>query len=186
MTDDNFQKPVFFSTNLHDDLPQAFDELRKIHEALSGIVRVMDERSDSAATPEHKNDLQENADLLLGQADNLEKWITTYEDAVGAELADNHLVYERDTYQTLTRILIWDKADVRQLARLIRELKVLTGKIGLTMPYLLHVRQIPTEAVPDDVAKFPVFVVDRQGYCLCGMELEEIHSLDEVRDMMSA
>ena len=53
------------------------------------------------------------------------------------------------------------------------------------MPYLLHVRQIPTEPVPDDVAKYPVFVMDRQGYCLCGVELAEIKHLDEVRDMMA-
>jgi len=29
-----------------------------------------------------------------------------------------------------------------------------------------------------------VFVLDRQGYCLCGMGLDEVRSLDEVRDRM--
>ncbi|HJJ63983.1 MAG TPA: hypothetical protein O0X09_02270, partial [Methanocorpusculum sp.] len=112
------------------------------------------------------------------------KWTTTYSNAVCEQLENNHLVYERDAYQTLTRVLQWDIVDVRQLARWIRELKELTAKIGLTMPYLLHVRQIPSEPIPEDVAKYPVFVMDRQGYCLCGMGLDEILSLDEVRDRM--
>jgi len=115
----------------------------------------------------------------------LEKWMITYEDAVNAQLADNHLVYERDSYQTLNRILQWDKADIRQLAHWIRNLKELTAHIGLTMQYFLHVRQIPTEPIPADVSTYPVFVLDRQGYCLCGMELDEILYIDEVREKMA-
>lgn len=184
MTEEEIKKPVFFSTNLHDDLSHAFQGLREVQDVLNEAVRVMEESADKASTPEHEHDLRENADIILGQADNLGMWITTYEDAVCSALAENHLVYERDAYQTLTRILTWDKADVRTLARWIKELKSLCAVIGLTMPYLLHVRQIPTDPVPEDVSKYPVFVVDRQGYCLCGMELAEVLSLEEVRDRM--
>ena len=154
MTDN--EKPVFFSTHLHDDLEHAFDDLRRIHGEIAAVIRT----------------------------DDLEKWTTTYEDAVNEKLKGNHLVYERDTYQTLVRILQWDRVDVRQLARWIRELKELTSHIGLDVPYLLHVKQIPTEPIPEDVEKYPVFVLDRQGYCLCGMDLAEIRYIDEVRDLM--
>ena len=181
---DEFKKPVFFSANLHDDLSHAFEDLEKVHSMLEQIVRNMEETADLPENEAVRVYLRDTADLVLGQADALEKWTTTYENAVCEQLENNHLVYERDTYQTLTRILQWDIVDVRQLARWIRELKELTAHIGLTLPYLLHVRQIPTEPIPEDVAKYPVFVLDRQGYCLCGMGLDEIRSLDEVRDRM--
>ncbi|HJJ71077.1 MAG TPA: hypothetical protein O0X56_05390 [Methanocorpusculum sp.] len=184
MTEDEFKKPVFFSANLHNDLETAFDDLAKIHSMLTQIVRNIEETADHPENEALRVYLRDTADLILGQSDELEKWTTTYSNAVCEQLENNHLVYERDTYQTLTRILQWDMVDVRQLARWIRELKEITAKIGLTMPYLLHVRQIPTEPVPEEVAKYPVFVLDRQGYCLCGMGLDEVRSLDEVRDRM--
>lgn len=184
MTEEEFKKPVFFSANLHNDLETAFDDLAKIHSMLTQIVRNMEETADRPENEAVRVYLRDTADMILGQSDELEKWTTTYQNAVCEQLENNHLVYERDAYQTLTRILQWDIVDVRQLARWIRELKELTAKIGLTMPYLLHVRQIPTEPIPEEVAKYPVFVLDRQGYCLCGIELDEIHSLDEVRDLM--
>ncbi|HJJ57541.1 MAG TPA: hypothetical protein O0X40_05100 [Methanocorpusculum sp.] len=181
----NKNKPVFFSSNLHDDLDRAFGDLDDISSTLTAIARNLEDYAGSVENTEIERYLRDVADQLIGQTDNLEKWVITHEDAVCEKLKDNKLVYERDTYQTLGRILQWDKADVRQLARWIRELKILTEKIGLTMPYLLHVRQIPTEPIPDDVSKYPVFVMDRQGYCLCGMELAEVKHLDEVRDLMS-
>lgn len=177
-------KPVFFSTNLHEELPDAFNELRDIANNLNEMVRVLDETSDKVSDGEAAAALKVNADMLLEQADNLEKWIITYSDAVCEGLEDNRLVYERDAYQTLTRILTWDKADIRPLARWIQELKQLLAPLGLTMPYLLHVRSIPTEPIPPEISKYPVFVLDRQGYCLCGMELVEIRSIEEVRDRM--
>lgn len=79
---------------------------------------------------------------------------------------------------------MWDGVDVRQLARWIREMKELTSHIGLDVPYLLHVKQIPTEPIPEDVTKYPVFVMDKQGYCLCGMDLAEVRYIDEVRELM--
>lgn len=181
---DEFKKPVFFSANLHNDLETAFDDLAKIHSMLTQIVRNMEETADRPENEAIRVYLRDTADLILGQSDELEKWTTTYSNAVCEQLENNHLVYERDAYQTLTRVLQWDIVDVRQLARWIRELKELTAKIGLTMPYLLHVRQIPTEPIPEEIAKYPVFVMDRQGYCLCGMGLDEVRSLDEVRDRM--
>ena len=181
---EEFKKPVFFSANLHNDLDTAFDDLAKIHAMLTQVVRNMEETADRLENEAIRVYLRDTADLVLGQADELEKWTTTYQNAVCEQLENNHLVYERDAYQTLTRILQWDMVDVRQLARWIRELKELTAHIGLTLPYLLHVRQIPSEEIPEDIAKYPVFVLDRQGYCLCGMGLDEILSLDEVRDRM--
>lgn len=179
------KKTVFFSTDLHNDLSRAFEDLRRIHEDFAEMIKIIEEASDASADAAYKQDLRRYADGFLGAADDLEKWMITYANAVNAQLADNHLVYERDAYQTLNRILQWDKADVRQLARWIRDLKELTAHIGLTMPYLLHVRQIPTETIPADVTTYPVFVMDRQGYCLCGMELEEILYIDEVREKMA-
>ncbi len=177
-------KPVIFSTHLHEDLEHAFEDLWKIHDEITETIRGMEEAAAESSEKEREAELRTYADAFLGPADDLEKWITIYENAVNVRLKGNHLVYERDTYQTLVRILQWDCVDVRQLARWIREMKELTSHIGLDVPYLLHVKQIPTESVPDDVAKYPVFIVDRQGYCLCGMDLDEVRYIDEVRELM--
>lgn len=180
----NNEKPVFFSTHLHDDLEHAFEDLRRIHGEITGVIRSMEDAAAHCSDSEREKELRFYADAILGPADDLEKWATTYADAVNAQLEGNHLVYERDTYQTLVRILQWDGVDVRQLARWIREMKELTSHIGLDVPYLLHVKQIPTEPIPEDVAKYPVFVMDKQGYCLCGMDLAEVRYIDEVRELM--
>ena len=126
---DEFKKPVFFSANLHNDLETAFDDLAKIHSMLTQIVRNMEETADRPENEAIRVYLRDTADLILGQSDELEKWTTTYSNAVCEQLENNHLVYERDAYQTLTRVLQWDIVDVRQLARWIRELKELTAKI---------------------------------------------------------
>lgn len=178
------EKPVIFSTHLHEDLERAFDELWDLHEEIMETIRSMEDTAAKSSDKEREAELRSYADALLGPADDLEKWITTYEDAVNARLDGNHLVYERDTYQTLVRILQWDHVDVRQLARWIQEMKELTSHIGLDVPYLLHVKQIPTEPIPEDVAHYPVFVMDLQGYCLCGMGLDEVRFIDEVRERM--
>jgi hypothetical protein len=179
------EKPIFFSTHLHDDLEHAFEDLKRIHGEISVIVQSMEDAAAKCLNAELEKELRFYADAILGPMDDLEKWATTYNDAVNAKLEGNHLVYERDTYQTLVRILQWDGVDIRQLARWIREMKELTSHIGLDVPYLLHVKQIPTEPIPDDVKKYPVFVLDKQGYCLCGMDLIEIRYIDEVRELMT-
>ncbi|MDR3101794.1 MAG: hypothetical protein LBU24_00930 [Methanocalculaceae archaeon] len=177
--------PVFFSTHLHEDLAHAFEDLRKVREEITEAIRLVEDAAAQSSDKEREAELRSYADIFLGSVDDLEKWITTYEAAVNAKLAGNPLVYERDTYQTLVRILQWDCIDVRQLARWIREMKELTSHIGLNVPYLLHVKQIPTEPIPEDVVKYPVFIMDRQGYCLCGMDLAEIRFIDEVRELMA-
>ena len=183
MTDN--EKPVFFSTHLHDDLAYAFEDLKRIHGDITAVIRSMEDAAANCPDAERENELRLYADAVLGPADDLEKCATTYADAVNVQLEDNHLVYERDTYQTLVRILQWDGVDVRQLARWIMEMKELTSHIGLDLPYLLHVKQIPTEPIPEDVAKYPVFVLDKQGYCLCGMDLAEVRYIDEVRELIA-
>ncbi len=111
---DEFKKPVFFSANLHDDLSHAFEDLEKVHSMLEQIVRNMEETADLPENEAVRVYLRDTADLVLGQADALEKWTTTYENAVCEQLENNHLVYERDTYQTLTRILQWDMVDMKK------------------------------------------------------------------------
>ncbi|HJJ55962.1 MAG TPA: hypothetical protein O0X14_00435 [Methanocorpusculum sp.] len=178
-------KPFIFSMNLNKDLDHAFNDLHNLQADLAEIIDHIKELNLSTDNSENSNKLFEYIDALLDISNNLDKWSKTYESVVNTNLKNNSLVYERDTYQTLVRILQWDHVDVRQLARWIRELKEFTNHIGLDLPYLLHVKQIPTELVPDELKRYPVFIIDRQGYCLCGLELDEILHIDEVRDKLS-
>ena len=75
MTDN--EKPVFFSTHLHDDLEHAFDDLRRIHGEISAVIRNMEDAASKCSDPEREKELRFYADAALGPTDDLEKWTTT-------------------------------------------------------------------------------------------------------------
>lgn len=173
-----------------DDLPYAFDDLHRIADEIRDIiVEIKDEGNGKGenANADKAESLHYYANELMQPADDLEAWMTTYESAVNEKLKDNRLILERETYQTLVNILQWNKADVRVLAKYISELMALTARLGDEVPYVsLDVKQIPTVEIPADIARYPVFVLDRQGYCLCGTGLDTIKYIDEVREELAA
>ena len=83
------------------------------------------------------------------------------------------------------QIFKWDGADVRDLKRWIKELKEITDKIGLNMRDLLNFKKLTAIPVPEEFMRFPVYALDRQGYCLTGPAFDQVLHTDEVREKMA-
>jgi hypothetical protein len=83
------------------------------------------------------------------------------------------------------QIFKWDGKDVRDLKRWIKELKEITDKVGLRMEDLLNFKRLTAEAVPEEIIKFPVYALDRQGYCLTGAAYDVVLHIDEVREKLA-
>jgi hypothetical protein len=80
------------------------------------------------------------------------------------------------------QVFKWDGADVRDLKRWIKELKEICEKIGLNIRDLLNFRALTAQPVPEELAKFPVYALDKQGYCLTGPAFDMVMHIDEVRE----
>lgn len=162
----------------------AFDDLHTISEEFHDLVDELKDEANAAEDKEKAETLHYYTGEFLETVNDLDAWIATYEGAVNEKLKNNRLMYERDTYQMLVRIFQWDKADVRVLAHLIRDLKELTAHLGIEVPYVIDLKQLPSEDIPADIAIYPVFALDRQGYCLCGLGLDTVRYIDEIREEM--
>ncbi len=83
------------------------------------------------------------------------------------------------------QIFKWDGTDVRDLKRWIKELREICEKIGLNIQDLVNFKKLTAQPVPDELVKFPVYALDRQGYCLCGPGYDEVLHISEVRERIA-
>ena len=74
---------------------------------------------------------------------------------------------------------------MRDLKRWIKELKDICEKIGLNPSDLINFKKLTAQPVPEDLVKFPVYALDRQGYCLIGAGHDEVLHISEVRERMT-
>jgi hypothetical protein len=95
-----------------------------------------------------------------------------------------HIILERDAYMKIYQIYKWDGADVRDLKSWIKDLKEICDKVGLNARDLLNFKKLTAQPVPEDIAKFPVYAFDRQGYCLTGPGFDVVMHVEEVREAM--
>jgi hypothetical protein len=80
------------------------------------------------------------------------------------------------------QVFKWDGADVRDLKRWSKELKEICDKIGLNIRDLLNFKKLTAMPVPEELVKFPVYALDKQGYCLTGPAFDMVMHIDEVRE----
>jgi hypothetical protein len=83
------------------------------------------------------------------------------------------------------QIFKWDGNDVRDLRGWLRELRDITEKIGLHMEDLVNFQKLTARPVPEDLAKVPVYAVDRHGYCLMGKMYDQVMHVDELREQLA-
>ncbi|HWQ63091.1 MAG TPA: hypothetical protein VN429_01645, partial [Methanospirillum sp.] len=95
-----------------------------------------------------------------------------------------HIAQERDVYMKLFQIIKWDTIDVRDLRRWLIELRELCQIIGLRVEDLINFKRIDTQPIPADIARYPVLVLDKSGYCLSGEKWDKVIHKDEVREEM--
>ncbi|HJJ89158.1 MAG TPA: hypothetical protein O0Y05_03580 [Methanocorpusculum sp.] len=96
----------------------------------------------------------------------------------------SQIILERDAYMLLYQIFKWDMNDVRDLRGWIRDFNHVCKTIGYRPEDLLNMRRLTATPVPEDVANYPVYAVDKHGYCLCGKHCDDIMYIDEIREEM--
>jgi hypothetical protein len=96
----------------------------------------------------------------------------------------SQIVLERDAYMKLYQIFKWDGKDVRDLKRWIRELREICDLVGLRMEDLVNFSKLTAQPVPEDLTSYPVYAIDRHGYCLTGKMYDAVVHIDEIREEM--
>lgn len=94
----------------------------------------------------------------------------------------SQVILERDAYMLLYQIFKWDMNDVRDLRSWIRDFNHVCKTIGYRPEDLLNMNRLTATPVPADVVKYPVYAVDKHGYCLCGKNYDEVLYIDEIRE----
>lgn len=96
----------------------------------------------------------------------------------------SQVILERDAYMLLHQIHQWDMNDVRDLRNWLRDFRQVCDTIGYRIEDLINFSKLTPYPVPDDVKKYPVYAMDKHGYCLCGKNTEDIKYIDEIKEEM--
>jgi alpha-glucosidase (family GH31 glycosyl hydrolase) len=160
------------------ELKDAEDSLKQLSSQMGNLKQNLDPEEFREALKECRAITYENAQQI--------KDVRTFLDFyLKSDKTSTHIILERDAYMKIYQIFKWDGSDVRDLKRWIKELKEITDKIGLNMRDLINFKKLTAQPVPDEFVKFPVYALDRQGWCLTGPAFDQVMHIDEVREKMA-
>lgn len=182
MTRESEYMEAFFGVELNQKFADSIHELKEIEENLKELSREIAKFLIPRPEDELKNAVKEARASAYEFSQQLKDIRGFFEFYLKSDKSSTHIILERDTYMKVYQIFKWDGNDVRDLKGWIRELKELCSKIGLHTEDLLDFSKLTARQVPDDVKKFPVYAVDRQGYCLTGLQYDRVMHIDEVRE----
>ncbi|HWQ65237.1 MAG TPA: hypothetical protein VN372_00025 [Methanospirillum sp.] len=184
MADMSEHMEAFFGVNLEEkfvdvlkELDEYVDEIKDTSVDLRGLAK-------NISDDEIKNKINEDRNALFEIAQQIRDIKLFLEFYFMKQDGVRHIVQERDVYMKLFQIMKWDTIDVRDLRRWLDELKELCGKIGLRTEDLINFKRIASQPIPEDIASYPVLVLDKHGYCLSGEKWDIVIHKDEVRDAM--
>nr|WP_319538607.1 hypothetical protein [uncultured Methanospirillum sp.] len=184
MADFSEHMEAFFGVNIEEKFVDCLKELDEnadeIKEECINLREVAKKVSDSdlrIAINTSQNSLFELAQDIK-DIKNLFEFYFKKDDGV------RHIAQERDVYMKLFQIMKWDTIDVRDLRRWLIELKELCAIIGLRAEDLINFKRIDTQPIPEDIASYPVLVLDKHGFCLTGKTWDVVIHKDEVREEM--
>jgi septation ring formation regulator EzrA len=184
MTTQSEYMEAFFGVELNKKFEDMINELREIEENLKELSKDMAKLGGKISPEEFNKIMKECRAAAYEHAQQVKDIRTFLEFYLKSEKNVTHIVLERDAYMKIYQIFKWDGADVRDLKRWIVELREICDKIGLNIQDLVNFRKLTAKPVPDDLVKFPVYALDRQGYCLTGASLDIVMHIDEVREKM--
>jgi len=160
------------------ELKDAEDNLKELSLEIGKLGEIKDADTLSESIKECRAVAYENAQTI--------KDVRTFLDFyLKSDKTSTHIILERDAYMKIYQIFKWDGADVRDLKRWIAELKEICDKIGLNIRDLINFKKLTSQPVPPELVKFPVYALDRQGYCLTGPAFDMVLHIDEVREQMA-
>ncbi|HOX35520.1 MAG TPA: hypothetical protein P5217_07030 [Methanoregulaceae archaeon] len=175
---------AFFGVELNQKFEELISELKEVEENLKELSTDIAKLGGKMEPEAFREALKECRAAAYEHAQQVKDTRTFLEFYLKSDKNSTHIMLERDAYMKIYQIFKWDGADVRDLKRWIVELREICDKIGLHVQDLLNFKKLTAKPVPEDLAKFPVYALDKQGYCLTGAALDRVMHIDEVREEM--
>ncbi|HVP97302.1 hypothetical protein [Methanoregula sp.] len=177
---------AFFGVELNQKFEDMINELRDVEDDLKELSKEIGTLSQSLTPEEFNEFIKEFRAVSYENAQQIKDVRTFLDFYLKSDKTSTHIILERDAYMKIYQIFKWDGSDVRDLKRWIKELSELCDKIGLNPRDLINFKKLTARPVPDDLAKFPVYALDKQGYCLTGPAFDMVLHVDEVREQMDS
>ena len=184
MTKPSEYMEAFFGVELNQKFEDTITDMVDIEEGLKQLSTEVVKLTQDMKPEEFKEMIREAKAIAFEYAQEVRDARQFLEFYLKSDQNTTHIILERDAYMKIYQIYKWDGADVRDLKTWIKELKEICSKVGLNARDLLNFKKLTARPVPEDLAKFPVYALDRQGYCLTGPEFDEVMHVDEVREAM--
>ncbi|MGB8308659.1 MAG: hypothetical protein WCE65_02360 [Methanoregula sp.] len=175
---------AFFGVELNQKFEDMINELKDAEDNLKELsleIGKLGEIKDADTLSEY---IKECRAVAYENAQSIKDVRTFLDFYLKSDKTSTHIILERDAYMKIYQIFKWDGADVRDLKRWIGDLKEICDKIGLNMRDLINFKKLTSQPVPPELVKFPVYALDRQGYCLTGPAFDMVLHIDEVREQM--
>ena len=179
------EEAAFFLTEIHDKFRNNVTEIKEITRVLQDLKKDL-EKMESHGEKEIKSGISgvgSSLDFLSKRLDDVADFFEFY---LGNESSVNIVLLERDAYMKINQILRWNKVDVRELKRWVEDLEEIARDLKRNPHDLLNFRKLPTIDIPDAAIKYPVWAIDKSGYCLAGSDYSEIIHIDEVLEEMES
>lgn len=174
---------AFFGVELNQKFEDMIGDLKDIEADLKELSHEIAKLSETPQGSENYNEVLKECRAVAFENAQQVKDVRTFLDFyLKSDKTSTHIILERDAYMKIYQIFKWDGADVRDLKRWIKELNEICEKIGLNMRDLLNFKKLTSVPVPEELVKFPVYALDRQGYCLTGPAFDIVMHIDEVRE----
>jgi len=175
---------AFFGVELNQKFEDTIHELRDVEESLKDLSKDIAKLGTNMGPEEKIETIKELRAISYENAQQVKDVRTFLDFYLKSDKTSTHIILERDAYMKIYQIFKWDGADVRDLRRWIKELRELCDRIGLNARDLINFRKLTAQPVPENLAKFPVYALDKQGYCLTGPSFDIVMHIDEVREKM--
>jgi len=184
MTKGSEYMEAFFGVELNQKFEDMISELKDVEDNLKELSKDIAKLGGKMEPDAFREALKECRAAAFEHAQQVKDTRTFLEFYLRSDKNSTHITLERDAYMKIYQIFKWDGADVRDLKRWIAELREICDKIGLHVQDLLNFKKLTAKPVPDELVKFPVYALDKQGYCLTGPALDRVMHIDEVREQI--
>jgi len=185
MTKQSEYMEAFFGVELNQKFADMINDLKEIEDNLKDLSADIAKLGGNLSPEEIKGTIKECRASAYEFAQQLKDARQFLEFYLKSDKSSAHIILERDAYMKIYQIFKWDGNDVRDLKRWIKELKEICEKVGLRMEDLINFQKLTAQPVPEELKKFPVYALDRQGYCLTGKNFDEVMHIEEVREKIA-
>ena len=185
MTKQSEYMEAFFGVELNQKFADMITDLREVEENLKDLSTSIGKLGPSMSPDDFKASIKECRAQAYEFAQQIKDARNFLEFYLKSDQTSTHIILERDAYMKIYQVFKWDGKDVRDLKRWIKELKEICDKVGLRMEDLLNFKRLTAVPVPEELAAFPVYAFDRQGYCLTGPGYDVVLHVDEVREKIA-